>query len=72
MKTYNLSKTRNERTSVTSGTLDELIEHFGYTLECGNSWNKNIKRFPKTIEELEIAINQSYQETTSGTFVSIV
>ena len=40
-----------------SGTLEELIEYYGYTLEVGASWqyergNKKINRHPTTIRSL--------------------
>ncbi len=43
------------------------IEHmnnrvFGYTLECGNSWNSKINRYPKTARGLVTALNKSAEE----------
>jgi hypothetical protein len=47
-----------------SGTIPELIEYFGYTLEVGQSWqhekgNKTINRNPETIEELVKNLNNA-------------
>ena len=41
---------------------------FGYTLECGNSWNSKIDRYPKTGKALVSALNKSVQETQGGCF----
>ena len=35
---------------------------FGYTLECGHSWNDKIKRYPKTAKALVNALNKSAEE----------
>ena len=52
-----------------TGTIEELrSEVFGYTLECGNSWNPKINRFPKTGKALVKALNQSVEETQGGCF----
>ena len=45
-------------------TLEELIEHFGYTLECGVAYqhekgNKKIDRNPKTIKSLIKNLNNA-------------
>jgi ribosomal protein L17 len=53
--------------TVYEGTLDHLINGvFGYTLQCGSSWNRKINRNPKTIRALVTAINKSYEETEGG------
>ena len=43
-------------------------DYFGYTLECGNSWNENINRWPKTGASLVTALNKSYHETQGGSW----
>jgi hypothetical protein len=49
--------------TVWAGTIDELNTHvFGYTLECGNSWNNKIPRYPKTVKSLVNALNKSAEE----------
>ena len=46
-----------------TGTLEYLEnEVFGYTLDCGNSWNHKIPRFPKNGRSLEKALNDSAYE----------
>ena len=70
-KIFKIKKTRSgiNRTSETTfeGTLEYLIDDvFGYTLECGNSWNSKIPKRPKTIKSLINAINASYDETEGG------
>lgn len=62
MKTYTLTKYYKGRTSEVTGTLEELTKYFSYTLECGNSWNSKINRYPKTIKSLVSNINKSYDE----------
>ena len=72
-KMYQVKKTRNGRETIFEGTLSLLIDGvFGYTLECGNSWNKKIPRHPKTIKSLIKAINDSYDETEGGYIRSYV
>ena len=52
-----------------TGTVEYLRERvFGYTLECGNSWNKKINRYPKTGKALVKALNQSVQETQGSCY----
>ena len=67
-KTFTIIKHRNERETETSGTIDELLKHFSYTLECGKSWehedgNKKINDNPKSgkslVSNLNNAINNS-------------
>lgn len=70
-KIYKVKKTRSgfngSRETIFEGTLDHLKSGvFGYTLECGNSWNNKINRNPKTIKALITAINKSYNETEGG------
>lgn len=70
-KIYRLKKTRSGMSStyetIYEGTLAYLINGvFGYTLQCGSSWNRKINRNPKTIKALVSAINKSYEETEGG------
>jgi len=52
-----------------TGTVDHLAHKvFGYTLECGNSWNSKINMNPKTAKGLLKALEQSVQETQGGCF----
>lgn len=58
---------RDTRETIFEGTLDHLKSGvFGYTLECGASWNPKINRNPKTINALIKAINMSYDEIEGG------
>lgn len=66
---------RGER--IVEGTLDYLVnQYFGYTLEIGNSWNKKITRYPKTIKSFVSNLQKSYEEKEAQcyerTFVSLV
>lgn len=70
-KIYRVKKTRSgmrdTQESIFEGTLDHLKSGvFGYTLECGASWNPKISRNPKTINSLIKAINMSYDEIEGG------
>jgi ribosomal protein L17 len=70
-KIYKIKKTRSgmngSRETIFEGTLERLKnEVFGYTLECGASWNRKINRNPKTISALITAINKSYNEIEGG------
>jgi hypothetical protein len=75
-KTFKVKKSRGGRETIFEGTLDHLIDGvFGYTLECGSSWNRKINRRPKTIGSLITAINKSYDEIEGGftrSFVELV
>lgn len=52
-----------------TGTIDELVRDvFGYTLECGHSWNSKINMRPKTGAALVKALNQSVAETQGGCY----
>jgi ribosomal protein L17 len=55
------------RETVYEGTVEHLVKNvFGYTLECGASWNRKINRNPKTVGALVTALNASYDETEGG------
>jgi hypothetical protein len=58
---------RDTRETVYEGTIDYLVNNvFGYTLECGKSWNRKINDNPKTIGALVKALNASYDEIEGG------
>jgi hypothetical protein len=70
-KIYQVKKIRSGMSStqetIFEGTLDHLKSGvFGYTLECGASWNPKINRNPKSINALIKAINMSYDEIEGG------
>lgn len=67
-KTYTIIKTRKGRQSETTGTLAELTECFGYTLECGASYNAKISRQPKSAKALVSALNRATDEIQRGSY----
>ena len=49
--------------TIYAGTIEYLIDRtFGYTLECGHSWNAKISLRPKTKKSLVNALNASANE----------
>ena len=67
-KTHTIISTRNGRVNSTTGTitgtLEDLIDAFSYTLECGASYqnekgNKKINKSPKTIKALVDNLNKA-------------
>jgi ribosomal protein L17 len=68
---YKIKKTRSGMNGSTETIFEGTLEHlkngvFGYTLECGASWNQKINHNPKSISALITAINKSYNETEGG------
>ena len=64
MKTYTIIIHRRGKERPVTGTIDELIKYFSYTLEVGKSWahekgNKAINTAPKTIASLITNINNA-------------
>ena len=58
---------RNRQTEYT-GTIEELIQTFKYTLECGESWQhekgcRKVNTNPKTIKGLLTALSNSVYNT---------
>lgn len=70
MKTYTITKTRTQRntTSTQTGTVEELVKAYKYTLESGNSWNSKINTNPKTAKGLVSALNKSVAETMGSCY----
>ena len=60
------SKSGEPRTQ--TGTLQELISYYSYTLEVGNSWNKKVNRNPKTIKSFVDNYNKAVDEKYGGYF----
>lgn len=68
-KTYTIEITRvslwsDNKVRYETGTLEELIRYFGYTLECGKSWqnepgNKKINTNPRTAKSLVANLNKA-------------
>ena len=80
MKEFTIKKDRKGRTDETSGTLEELIAYFKYTLECGKSYqhekgNKKINMTPKTVKALVTQLNNAKSNSAangcSDTYFSI-
>lgn len=62
-KTVYITATHRDNKIVYAGTIDYLVDKvFGYTLECGHSWNERIKENPKTAPFLVKALNLSAAE----------
>jgi hypothetical protein len=58
----------NENPKEVTGDLPYLQQYFGYTLECGNSWNKKINRYPKTIKSFISNLQKSYEEKEAACY----
>ena len=67
-KTYTIEKTHRGRTTQIVGTLEYLKDYFGYTLECGHSYNHKINRNPTTIKGLMTALEQSIDATQGSSY----
>ena len=61
--TYGRGRTR---TTEKTGTLEELVAYYRYTLESGNSYNPKINTNPKTIRGFVSALEKSLEETSVG------
>ena len=59
MKKYTITHYYLRGEIVSTGTIDELVQRFGYTLECGHSRSSRIQRYPRTAKALEKALNAS-------------
>jgi len=73
MKQYTIKVTqhRNNSSRCTSGSLAELIQHYKYTLECGQSYqhekgNKKINTSPKTAKSLIINLNNAVNNSAAN------
>lgn len=63
VKTYKHYASDEYRITEYTGTIDYLVDRvFGYTLECGNSWNRKIPLRPKTGKSLVKALTDSAYE----------
>ena len=63
MKVFYVKSIHKNHETIWEGTLDYLKESvFGYTLDCGHSWNNKINPNPKTIKSLITALNKSADE----------
>ena len=63
VKRYKHHASSEYRITEYTGTIEYLVnEVFGYTLECGHSWNNKINDNPKTGKSLIKALNESAYE----------
>jgi len=79
--TVRMTKLRDGRTYEQTGTLDELVKSYSYTLECGASWahepgnakiNQNPKSVKTLIKNLNNAVNNSAANGYAGKSYSLV
>jgi hypothetical protein len=59
-----------------SGTLQELVDAYSYTLECGASWqhekgNSKINRNPGTIKSLISNLNKAVNNTARDGYAGV-
>jgi len=52
---------RPNRVNTVTGTVEELINYFSYTLEIGHSWDKRVNTKPKTIKSFVSNLQRSYE-----------
>lgn len=69
MKEITIRSWHHGRSHDYTGTIDHLVRDvFGYTLECGHSWNPKINLRPKTGKQLVAALTKSVAETQGACF----
>lgn len=68
IKKYNLEVSKRSTFETGYMTIAELVKYFGYTLECGRSWNNKVKPKEdiKTIKQLLRNLELSYDEIEGG------
>jgi hypothetical protein len=63
VKKIYVAAVHRDRTTIWGAPLSEMNHGiFGYTLECGHSWNNKIPREPKGQKSLISALNKSADE----------
>ena len=67
-KIYFIKKYHRGRYTIVKGTIEQLVEYFGYALECGHSWNSKINKNPTTYKSLISNLNKSYHETQGSCY----
>ena len=68
-KIYYVKKYHRGNYTVIKGTINGFVDcYFGYTLDCGHSWNSKINPKPKTYKSLISNLNKSYHETQGSCF----
>lgn len=73
VKTYTIICTHRGRETEYTGTVAELTKKFRYTLECGESWErekgcKKVNTEPKTIKGLLTALSNAVYNTQGSCF----
>lgn len=62
-KLVGIIKHHKGNSEILVGTMDYFKHgYFGYTLDCGHSWNPKINTEPKSLKSLVKNINDSYYE----------
>lgn len=74
-KIYTIVSKKNSREIEFTGTLEELIPKFAYTLECGKSYesekgNKKISLQPKTVKSLVSNLNNAVNNSAANGYSS--
>lgn len=69
-------RSRSNSTTRYSGTVEELVMIFSYTLECGASYqhekgNKKINRNPKTIKSLISNLNNAVNNSAANGYAGV-
>ena len=77
MKTFTIEKHTIRSTSTYTGTVQELVEKFSYTLDCGRSYerekgNKKINTNPKSIKSLVSNLNNAVNNSAANGYSSTV
>ncbi len=70
-KQYTIIKSRRGNTSETTGTIDELVKIYSYTLECGKSWehekgNSKINDNPRSGKSLVKNLNNAKNNSAAN------
>ena len=62
-KIYKVKATHRTHETIYEGTMEYMLTQvFGYSLECGHSWNNKIPLEPKSGAALVKALNMSAEE----------
>ena len=68
-KIYYIKKYHRGNFTIIKGTIDAFVHrYFGYTLDCGHSWNSKINPEPKTYKSLISNLNKSFHETQGSCY----
>ena len=68
-KIYYIKKYHRGHYTIIKGTISGFVHnYFGYTLDCGHSWNDKINPEPKTYKSLISNLNKSFHETQGSCF----